>query len=108
MLENLDFNSIIIIALIILILFIIFCLFAKFIRVAIGLTILLVFVPILYNVFWGDGTDYIKEFSAIFSPRYSQEIQDAYQYYRDKENAVMSITDDTVSHVLNKYGKFSQ
>jgi len=102
MLDVLDINAIILIAIVAIVLLIAVCFFTKLIRLAVGLLILLMF-PILYNIFWGDGMDYVKNFADVLSPQYSQEIQEVYQYYKDRENQVMSIEEDTFSQILSNH-----
>lgn len=101
MLDLLDVDKLILVGLFVIIPIIIFCVVVKMIRVAIGLFILLLLAPVMYNIFWGDGGEYIKNIASFAPPQYSQEIQDMYQYYKLKGDAVMSINNDTVSRAIS-------
>lgn len=61
-------------------------------RVIITLVALLIIVPILCTVLWGDGTDYVSKFASIFTPQIEQDINDGYQIYKE-ENANRPVVD---------------
>lgn len=61
-------------------------------RVIITLVALLIIVPILCTVLWGDGTDYVSKFASIFTPQIEQDINDGYQIYKE-ENANHPVVD---------------
>lgn len=67
------------------------CVIRKFIRIAIGIAIMSIIVPILFSVFWGDGSFYISEIASNLTPNYQQQLEEAYAYYkqRDAEDQVV-------------------
>ena len=81
--ENL--TTILIVAAAVAIVLIILCIVAKLFKIAIGLAILYVVVPIIFTIFWGDGGRYVAKFASFFQPEYQQRIEDVYDYYKQKD-----------------------
>lgn len=73
------------------------CIIRKFIRLAIGIAIMSVLIPILFTIFWGDGSAYISELASYLTPNHQQQLEEAYAYYKkqDAENPI--IDSDAVS-----------
>lgn len=55
-------------------------------RVIVTLAALIIIVPILCTILWGDGTGYVSTFASFFTPQIEQDINDGYQVYKE-ENA---------------------
>ena len=100
--EMQDINSVLIIALLAIIALIIVCCVIKLFKVAVALLLFILIVPTLYNIFFCDGTEYVKDITSVLVPKYSQQIQDIYEQYINKrdENFVMSIEQDTSSEAV--------
>ena len=76
------------------------CLIQKLFRLAIGVFILGILVPILFTIFWGDGYEYVEQFSSIFTDKYSTQITTAYDYYKKKDAEDPFIDYDAVSNTV--------
>ena len=52
-----------------------------------------IIVPILVTITWGDGSEYVSKFAAIFTPNIEATINDGYQYYREEneKNPVVDV-----------------
>lgn len=74
------------------------CIIGKFIRLAIGIAILSVIIPILFTIFWGDGSAYITELASYLTPKYQQQLEDAYAYYKEKDAEDPVVDYDAVSN----------
>ena len=61
------------------------CVLMKLFKVAISLGILCIIVPIIFTIFWGDGSEYVSRLASFFQPAYQQQIEDAYEYYKKKD-----------------------
>lgn len=83
-LEN-HFETIIGIALMPTLILLIFCIAVKLLKRMAAAIILAIAVPVLFTIFWGNGGAYIARFASFFEPAYQQQIEDAYQYYREKD-----------------------
>ncbi len=107
-LQNSD--TILIIAGVAILVILVFCLIARLFRVAIGIAILAVVVPIVFTIFWGDGTKYVSKFASLFNSKYQTQIEEIYQYYKDKDaedpfidyDTVTSKVSDSISDVFSK------
>lgn len=73
------------------------CIISKFFKLAVAIAILSVAVPVLFTIFWGDGTHYVEDIASCFQPKYQQQITDAYAYYKEKDNEDPLIDYDAVS-----------
>ena len=62
------------------------CIIWKFVRLAIGIAILSIIIPILFTIFWGDGSAYISELASYLTPNHQQQLEDAYAYYKDQDS----------------------
>ena len=71
--ENL--TTILIVAAAVAIVLIILCIVAKLFKIAIGLAILYVVVPIIFTIFWGDGGRYVAKFASFFSQNTSSGLR---------------------------------
>lgn len=63
------------------------CVIGKFFRVAVALVILSVLIPILFTVFWGDGTEYVHEFASYFAEPYKENITEFYGAFKERDLA---------------------
>ena len=82
------------------------CIFAKLFRVAIGIAVVAIIVPIVFTIFWGDGSAYVSKFSSFFEPAYQQQIEDAYRYYKEKDAEDPFINYDEVSNTVTDFFHF--
>ena len=73
------------------------CIIWKFVRLAIGIAILSIIIPILFTIFWGDGSAYISELASYLTPNHQQQLEDAYAYYKDQDSKDPIINSDAVS-----------
>lgn len=73
------------------------CIIHRLIRLAIGIAALSVIIPILFTIFWGDGSAYVSELASYLTPKYQQQLEDAYAYYRGKDAEDPVINYDAVS-----------
>jgi len=73
------------------------CIIKRFVRLAIGIAVLSIIIPVLFTIFWGDGTTYISELASYLAPKYQQQLQDAYAYYKKKDSEDPVIHSDAVS-----------
>jgi len=96
--ENL--TTILIVAAAVAIVLIILCIVAKLFKIAIGLAILYVVVPIIFTIFWGDGGRYVAKFASFFQPEYQQRIEDVYDYYKQKDAEDPFVSYDAVSNTV--------
>ena len=96
--ENL--TTILIVAAVVAIVLIILCIVAKLFKIAIGLCILSVVVPIIFTIFWGDGGRYVSTFESFFQPAYQQRIEDIYDYYKQKDSEDPFVNYDAVSNTV--------
>lgn len=76
------------------------CLVAKLFKLAIGLLVIAIVVPVLFTIFWGDGHGYVQTFASFFSPKYQQQIESAYDYYREKDSEDPVVDYDAVSDAV--------
>ena len=63
------------------------CVIRKFFQAAVGLVILSVLIPILFTVFWGDGTEYVHEFASYFAEPYKENITEFYDTFKERDLA---------------------
>lgn len=73
------------------------CIIRRFIRLAIGIAIMSVFIPVLFTIFWGDGSDYISELASYLDPKHQQRLEEAYAYYKERDAEDQIIDYDAVS-----------
>lgn len=52
-------------------------------RAAFTFVILLVFVPVLCTIMWGDGQKYVAKVASLFTPEIEQSINEGYGIYHD-------------------------
>ncbi len=71
-------------------------------RAAIGVAVILVVAPVLFSVFWGDGTEYVDALSEFLSEKQSEMLQTGYHYYLEQEKKDPIIDYDAVSEAYNK------
>ncbi|WP_289026357.1 hypothetical protein [uncultured Flavonifractor sp.] len=87
-----DLHIILIVILVILAVCLVFAILFRLIRIAVVVVGLIILVPILCTIMWGDGTGYVSKFASIFSPEIEESINDGYETYRD-QNAEDPIVD---------------
>ena len=77
------------------------CIIWKFVRLAIGIAILSIIIPILFTIFWGDGSAYISELASYLTPNHQQQLEDAYAYYKDQDSKDPIIVSDKITDVFD-------
>lgn len=95
-----NLTTILIVAIAVVIALIVLCVIAKLFKIAIGLGILCIVVPIIFTIFWGDGSKYVSKFASFFQPAYQQQIEDAYEYYKKKDAEDPFVNYDAVSSAV--------
>ena len=94
------YTVILIAAIIIVLASFILCLMAKLMRAAIGLVIAAVLIPLLFTIFWGDGSKYVSQFASLFEPEHQHQIEEAYHFYKEKDSEDPLIDCDDVSDAV--------
>lgn len=56
-------------------------------RATVVLVILIITVPMLCTIMWGDGTKYVAKIASLFTPELEQQINDGYRMYHDANAA---------------------
>ena len=79
-----EVQSIIHIVLILGILSLVVSIIMRLTRLVITIAVLLIVVPIICTVLWGDGTVYVSSFASVFSPQIEEEINSGYRYYKEQ------------------------
>ena len=52
-------------------------------RAAIVFLVMLITVPVLCTIMWGDGSGYVARIASFFTPEIEQQINDGYRVYHD-------------------------
>lgn len=83
----------------------IICIIGKFFRVAVGLVILSILIPILFTVFWGDGTEYVHQFSSILTEPHKQNVEEFYKKFKETEEPVIDYgaVSDKATHLFEDF-----
>lgn len=76
------------------------CLIAKLLRVAVSLMIAGTIISIVFAIIWGDGSAYIAKISAFVQPSYRQQIENAYDYYMQREAEDPIVDYDRISDIF--------
>ena len=76
------------------------CIIRKFIRLAIGIAVMSIVIPILFTIFWGDGSAYISELASYLDPKHQQQLEEAYAYYKKRDAEDQTIDYDAVSNKI--------
>lgn len=92
-----NYATILVLGLVVAVILFAICIIRRCIRLAIGIAILSVIVPVLFTIFWGDGTAYIAELASYLNPKHQQQIEEAYAYYKAKDAEDPIINYDAVS-----------
>jgi len=95
-----NFSVILTVTLVLLLVILGICLVAKLFKVAVGILILALVVPYLFMVFWGDGETVVSRFASIFEDKYQQQIEEAYQFYKEKDAEDPFVDYDAASDVV--------
>lgn len=82
---------------------IVFSAMAKLHRIAIGLTILSIVVPVIFTLCWGDGSRYVSTFASFFQPAHRQQIEEAYNFYKRKDAEDPFMDHDVVSKAITTF-----
>lgn len=85
-------KTLLIIFLVIIAISLIISIIFRLVRVALVLGAMIIIVPILCTIMWGDGTNFVSKFASLFTPEIEQSINDGYVQYRD-QNAKDPIVD---------------
>lgn len=102
-----DIGAILVIILVILAILLVVSLVFRLIKVAIVIAALVIFVPIICTIMWGDGTDYVSKFASIFTPDIEEGISDGYEAYRDEYSKNPVVDMDQVEEYFNQAGKWA-
>lgn len=105
------FEVITVIVITVTVILMVICLVKKLFRLAIGLALLYIAVPIVFTVVWGDGKAYVSKFASMFQPAYQQQIEDAYRFFKDKDSedsfidyeAVSSAVTDVFQQIIDQH-----
>ena len=105
-----NFETIVTVAAIVTVVVLVLCIIARLFRVAIGVAVLALVIPVLFTIFWGDGTAYVSKIASFLSPSYQEQVEEMYKYYKDKNNsdpiinydAVTSTVSDTITDVFSE------
>lgn len=76
------------------------CLFFKLFKIAIGVGALACVIFVLFTVFWGDGTEYVSKLTSFMEPEHQQRVEEAYQYYKEKDAEDPIVDYDAVSSAV--------
>lgn len=79
-----EMDKIVLIALGLLVVCLIVAVLMRITRVIITLALLILIVPIICTVLWGNGDSYVSKFASLFTPDIEQNINDSYHYYREQ------------------------
>ena len=90
------------ILLIVAVIAIIICIISRLFRIAIGVAVLTTIIPVLITIFWGDGTTYIQKFASLFNDQYQTQIEQAYDYYYQKNAEDPLVDYDRVMGLWNE------
>lgn len=58
----------------------------KLFKVAIGVGIAFVVIPMMFNLFFGDGSAMIKQAAEYLPPEKGQQLEESYNYFKQKES----------------------
>lgn len=83
----------------------IICVVGKFFRVAVGLVVLSILIPILFTIFWGDGTKYVHQFSSILTEPHKQNVEEFYKKFKETEDPVIDygVVSDKATHLFEDF-----
>ena len=78
--------------------------FARMLKVAVGLIALMIVIPILATIFWGDGTEYVSSISRFFEQPRREQILEGYSYFRAREEQDPVIDFRGIDEALKRTG----
>ena len=81
----------------VLLLFLVLSIVARLFHIAICLAIAAIMIPIAFTIFWGDGTEYVQTFASFLQPKYEQQVNEAYAYFKAKDSEDPFVDYDAVS-----------
>lgn len=84
-LRKIDWPTVAAAAVVILIVLLVICVIAKLFRVAVGLAAVLILIPILFTIVWGDGSKYIDALGGFMTEEHHERLEDGYQYYKEQD-----------------------
>ena len=81
------------------------CVIGRFFRVAVGLVVFAVLIPILFTVFWGDGTEYVHQFSSVLTEPHKQNVEAFYEKFKESETPVIDYdaVSDKATHIFEGF-----
>lgn len=88
----------------------------KLFQFALAVAACVIIVPILVTITWGDGSEYVSKFAAIFTPNIEETINDGYQYYREEneKDPVVDVeqleeyADEAKEYLADKAGELAE
>lgn len=101
-----DLGTILIIILVVLVILLVLSLIFRLLKAAIVIALLVVCVPIICTIMWGDGTDYVSKFASLFTPDIEQGISDGYEAYRDEYSKDPVVDLDQVEQYFDDAGNW--
>ena len=91
-----------IVVMVVLIVALIVLLLSKMFQFAIAVAVCLIVVPMLVTITWGDGSEYVSKFAAIFTPGIEESINEGYQYYREENEKDPVVDVDQLEEYANE------
>ena len=76
--------------------------FMRITRVIITLALLLLIVPIICTVLWGNGDSYVSKFASLFTSDIEQNINDSYHYYREQNEKDPVVDMDQLTEYIDR------
>lgn len=68
----------------------------KLFKIAIGLVFLLVAIPMMFNLFFGDGSALVEKVANFLPPDTAQQLEESYDYFKEKEAQDQLIDSDKI------------
>lgn len=101
-----NLGTILAIILVVLAVLLLVALVFRLLKVAVVIALLVITVPIICTIMWGDGTDYVSKFASIFSPGIEVGINDGYEAYREEYAKDPVVDLDQVKQYFDDAGKW--
>ena len=77
------------------------CLVLKLFKIAVGVVLLMILVPNLFTIFFGNGTDTVKNISQYFDSDTGQQITESYDYFKKKDKELGGVNTEKVKETWN-------
>lgn len=73
----------------------------KLFKVAIGVGIAFVLIPMLFTLFFGDGSALIQQAAGYLPPETGQQLEESYDYFKEKESQDQLIDAEKVQEAVD-------